>query len=88
MAKNYCGAWLTDIDDTLIESGVMPDNDWIEWLSEKLQIFNKNNIVWVPMSGVALVKLGPRILYRLPEELVSGILYYGGMEVNFTTSMS
>ena len=30
------------------------------------------------MSGVALVKLGPRILYRLPEELASGILYYGG----------
>jgi hypothetical protein len=78
MGEKYNGAWLTDIDDTLVESGVMPDKEWINWLSEKLQVFKKYNIVWVPMSGVALVKLGPRILYRLPEELVSGILYYGG----------
>ena len=78
MKENYKGAWLTDIDDTLIESGVMPDDEWINWLSEKLQVFKKHNIVWVPMSGVALVKLGPRILYRLPEEVASGVLYYGG----------
>jgi len=30
------------------------------------------------MSGVALVKLGPRILYHLPERILSGVLYYGG----------
>ena len=78
MKSMYNGAWMTDIDDTLIESGVLPDDEWIKWLSEKLEIFKKNNIVWVPMSGVALVKLGPRILYRLPEELTSSVLYYGG----------
>ena len=78
MAETFNGAWLTDIDDTLVESGVMPDSEWINWLSEKLQVFKKYNIAWVPMSGVAIVKLGPRILYRLPEELASGVLYYGG----------
>ena len=31
----YKGAWLTDIDDTLIESGVMPDDEWIDWLCGK-----------------------------------------------------
>ncbi len=76
--KVYSGAWMTDIDDTLIESGVMPDDEWILWLSEKIKILKKNNIAWIPMSGVALVKLGPRILFRLPEELLSHVLYYGG----------
>ena len=74
----FNGAWLTDIDDTLIESGIMPDDEWIEWLAEKLRILKKYKIVWVPMSGVALVKLGPRILYRLPEDIAVDILYYGG----------
>jgi hypothetical protein len=78
MAADYNGAWLTDIDDTLIESGIMPDDDWINWLSDKLRILKKHKIVWVPMSGVALVKLGPRILYRLPEDIASDVLYYGG----------
>ena len=78
MSGFFSGAWLTDIDDTLIESGVMPDDRWMAWLSEKIQILNNHGIVWVPMSGVALVKLGPRILYRLPERLRLGVLYYGG----------
>jgi len=78
MTDKFAGAWLTDIDDTLIESGLMPDDAWINWLSKQIKILNKHNICWVPMSGVALVKLGPRILYRLPEELLSGVLYYGG----------
>ena len=46
--------------------------------AEKLRILKKHKIVWVPMSGVALVKLGPRILYRLPEDIASDVLYYGG----------
>ena len=78
MLDNFKGAWLTDIDDTLVESGVMPDDEWISWLSDKIRIFKKYKIVWVPMSGVALVKLGPRILYRLPEDLAADVLYYGG----------
>lgn len=76
--KVYSGVWMTDIDDTLIESGEMPDNDWISWLTDKIRIFKKYNIAWIPMSGVAIVKLGPRILYRLPEDILSHVLYYGG----------
>jgi hypothetical protein len=85
MTGSFCGAWLTDIDDTLIESGVNPDDRWMVWLSKKIQTLNNHGIVWVPMSGVALVKLGPRILYRLPEKLKSGVLYYGGdgSELNY-----
>ncbi len=78
MNTMYKGAWLTDIDDTLIESGIVPDDEWINWLAGKIKILNKHKVVWVPMSGVALVKLGPRILYRLPEEICRGIYYYGG----------
>jgi hypothetical protein len=69
---------MTDIDDTIIESGEKPDDVWINWLSEKIRILKQYNIVWVPMSGVALVKLGPRILYRLPEDVLSHVIYYGG----------
>lgn len=69
---------MTDIDDTIIESGEMPDDHWINWLSEKIRILKQYNIVWVPMSGVALVKLGPRVLYRLPEDVLSHVIYYGG----------
>jgi len=76
--SKFSGAWMTDIDDTIIESGEMPGDEWINWLSEKIRILKKYNIVWVPMSGVALVKLGPRILYRLPEDILSHVLYYGG----------
>ncbi len=74
----YAGAWLTDIDDTLIESGEMPSDQWMNWLSERIRILKKNNIAWIPMSGVALIKLGPRILYRLPQDVLSHVLYYGG----------
>ncbi len=72
------GAWVTDIDDTLIESGVTPSDDWIEWLSEKIRILRDSGVLFVPMSGVAISKLGPRILYRLPEDVLSNILYYAG----------
>jgi hypothetical protein len=74
----YSGAWLTDIDDTLIESGETPDKEWIKWLAGKIEILKQHNILWIPMSGVALVKLGPRILFRLPKEVLSHVLYYGG----------
>ncbi len=76
--NKFSGVWMTDIDDTLIESGELPDDKWINWLTEKIRILKERNIVWVPMSGVALVKLGPRILYRLPEDVLSHVLYYGG----------
>ncbi|MBI9102321.1 MAG: hypothetical protein JEY99_07900 [Spirochaetales bacterium] len=74
----FSGAWLTDIDDTLIESGKTPDDVWIKGLAEKIRVLKENNILWIPMSGVALVKLGPRILYRLPEDVLSHVMYYGG----------
>ena len=36
MTGKVCtGAWMTDIDDALIESGLMPDDKWIQWLSKK-----------------------------------------------------
>ena len=74
MTGKVCtGAWMTDIDDTLIESGLMPDDKWIQWLSEKISIFKRHNIAWIPMSGVAIDKLGPRILYRLPHDLLSHV---------------
>ncbi len=72
------GAWLTDIDDTIIFSGETPGKGWVDWLCGVLETFKKHRIMWVPMSGVALVKLGPRILYRLPEHLLSCVRYYGG----------
>ena len=76
--EGFAGAWMTDIDDTIINSGITPDPQWIRWISKNIRILQKHRILWVPMSGVAMVKLGPRILYRLPKELLSGILYYGG----------
>ncbi|MCD6396454.1 MAG: hypothetical protein J7L71_02855 [Spirochaetaceae bacterium] len=72
------GAWVTDIDDTLIESGATPPDVWIEWLSEKIRILNAQGLLWVPMSGVAITKLGPRILYRLPADLLPNVVYYAG----------
>ncbi len=72
------GAWLTDIDDTLVKSGEMPSASFINWLTEKIKTLKKHNIYWVPMSGVAMVKLGPRILYRLPEDVLSNVIYYAG----------
>lgn len=76
--QRFVGAWMTDIDDTIILSGEMPDENWIRWISEKIERLNRHNILWIPMSGVAIVKLGPRILYRLPERVLDSVLYYGG----------
>ncbi|MBA7531953.1 hypothetical protein ES705_24179 [subsurface metagenome] len=76
--RNYSGAWMTDIDDTLIKSGEMPTDQWIEGLVRFLRVMKKNNIVWIPMSGVAIAKLGPRIVYRLPEDVLTHVIYYGG----------
>ena len=72
------GAWITDIDDTLIKSGETPNNSFINWLSQKIEILGKHDIYWVPMTGVAMVKLGPRILYRLPKNILSNVIYYAG----------
>ena len=76
--SRFTGAWMTDIDDTIIRSGEMPDEGWISWISERIEKLQKHNILWIPMSGVAIVKLGPRILYRLPEKILDSVLYYGG----------
>lgn len=75
---HFIGAWMTDIDDTIIPSGVSPDEGWVRWISEKIACLANHRILWIPMSGVAIAKLGPRVLYRLPEQLLAGILYYGG----------
>ncbi|MGA1822823.1 MAG: hypothetical protein ACMUIG_09870 [Thermoplasmatota archaeon] len=76
--NRFRGALLTDIDDTLIPSGVTPDDEWIGWLAGFLKVLGDNDIAWIPMSGVALVKLGPRILYRLPEEVMENVIPYLG----------
>ncbi len=78
MKQTYKGAWMTDIDDTLVPSGVMPTDADIQRLSDFIRVLKKNDILWIPMSGVAMVKLGPRILFRLPKDLLSHVLYYGG----------
>jgi hypothetical protein len=78
MINNCQGAWMTDIDDTLIPSGIMPDDFDISRLADFIRVLKKHDILWVPMSGVAMVKLGPRILFRLPEDLLTHVLYYGG----------
>ena len=72
------GAWFTDIDDTLVWPGEMPSENFIDWFAGKIRILMKHNIYWIPMSGVAMDKLGPRILYRLPKDILSNIIYYGG----------
>ncbi|MBI9101062.1 MAG: hypothetical protein JEY99_01505 [Spirochaetales bacterium] len=74
----YNGAWLTDIDDTLILSGERPSDDWISSLSDFIKVLKEYGILWVPMSGVAIVKLGDRILNRIKPELCSHVYYYGG----------
>lgn len=74
----YQGAWMTDIDDTLVLSGEMPDSSRLNAISDFAGVLKKYRILWIPMSGVAMVKLGPRILYRLPEDNFSNIYYYGG----------
>jgi len=74
----YQGAWLTDIDDTLVLSGEIPGKELLASLAEFIGILKEHGILWIPMSGVALVKLGPRILFHLPEALLSHVHYYGG----------
>ena len=76
--EKFTGAWLTDVDDTLIPSGRRPDDRWIDSLAEFLASLKKQNIVWAPVSGVALNRMGPRLLFRLPRELLTHVMYYGG----------
>lgn len=74
----FKGAWLTDVDDTLLKSGFRPEDDWIEELADFVRILKKHGIAWVPVSGVAISKMGPRMLYRLPEDVLSHVFYFGG----------
>lgn len=78
MKKIYSGAWLTDVDDTLIGSGVLPDDAWISKVVDFLRVLKAGNIAWVPVSGVSIIKMGPRLLHRLPADVLSHVLYYGG----------
>ena len=80
-APQFAGAILTDIDDTVLKSGETPERKWIEGLAEYIRELKKNNIAWIPMSGVAIEKLGPRILYPLAEvapDVLSHVMFYGG----------
>jgi len=72
------GAWLTDVDDTLLKSGHRPDDEWIGQLAEFVSTLRKHGILWAPVSGVAISKMGPRMLYRLPKELLDNVFYFGG----------
>ncbi len=72
------GAWVTDVDDTVIMSGENPSEDIISGLSTLIGELKKRNVFWVAMSGVAMAKMGPRLLYRLPEELLDNVVYYAG----------
>lgn len=74
----FQGAWMTDIDDTLVLSGETPNDKKLSDISEFTEILKKHKILWIPMSGVSMVKLGPRILFRLPNDDFSNIHYYGG----------
>jgi hypothetical protein len=76
--SGFRGAIMTDIDDTLIPSGVTPDEEWVRSFSEILRVLSKHRILWVPMSGVALSKLGKRLLYRLPRDTLGSIVAYLG----------
>ena len=74
----FKGAWLTDVDDTLLKSGFRPGDEWIGELAGFVSKLKSHGILWAPVSGVALGKMGPRMLYRLPEELLSHVCYFGG----------
>ncbi|MGD8677706.1 MAG: hypothetical protein PVG16_01765, partial [Chromatiales bacterium] len=74
----FKGAWLTDVDDTLLKSGHRPDDHWIGELAQFVRTLRKHGILWAPVSGVAISKMGPRMLYRLPEELLDNVFYFGG----------
>ncbi len=75
---NYQGAWLTDVDDTLFKSGERPSDEQIRQLSEFIRVLKAHNIVWAPVSGVAIDKMGPRLLFRLPDDVLDHVIYYGG----------
>ncbi len=74
----YSGAWLTDIDDTLFKSGEFPDDAQIEALARHLRILKGHGVLWAPVSGVAIEKMGPRLLYRLPADVLDHVIYFGG----------
>lgn len=76
--SRFNGAWVTDIDDTLLESGAYPTREWIDTQVAFIRQLQALNIVWVPMSGVAIDKAGPRLIYRLPQDVCSHVIYYGG----------
>ncbi len=78
MNAGYGGAWLTDVDDTLFKSGEFPDDARIAALADHLRVLKRHDILWAPVSGVAIEKMGPRLLYRLPEDLLDHVVYYGG----------
>ncbi len=78
MKNGYQGAWLTDVDDTLFRSGEFPDDDRIAALAEFLRTLKAHRVLWAPVSGVAIEKMGPRLLYRLPEDVRDNVIYYGG----------
>lgn len=78
LKKLFNGAWLTDVDDTLIGSGVHPDDNWIKQVTEFVRALKAANVAWVPVSGVSIIKMGPRLLYRLPDDVLSHVYYYGG----------
>ncbi len=77
-SSHFQGAWLTDVDDTLIPSGEHPTEAWIDDLVDFIRSLKAHDIAWVPVSGVDIVKMGPRLLYRLPEDVLTHVLYYGG----------
>ena len=74
----YNGAWLTDIDDTLFKSGEFPDDGQIAAVAGYLRILKKHGVLWAPVSGVAIEKMGPRLLYRLPADVLDHVIYFGG----------
>lgn len=76
--SRFNGAWVTDIDDTLLESGADPTREWIDAQAAFIRKLQALNIVWVPMSGVAIEKAGPRLIYRLAQDVCSHVIYYGG----------
>lgn len=72
------GAWVTDVDDSVIMSGALPTEEILSALSRLITELKKRHVLWVAMSGVAMAKMGSRLLYRLPEELLDNVVYYAG----------
>lgn len=72
------GAWMTDIDDTLIDSGVTPDDNSVGRIGEFIERLAGSSVAWVGMSGVSLEKIRSRFFDRLPRRLLSNVIYYSG----------